>query len=285
MVRSAPNFGRQCHGHAAVEDGCNAAQPRMGPVAEKGIISVELVNQGPKELEGPTRRQRSRRPRQKPFKEVFQLSNSCRSDGEGPCAQQAEGQEGAAQEEGETSPKKRRPRSPPKIPRRWSRSRFRRKSLCLLMGDWRHIFFTYDGSGKASGIKIYVNGVPVETKTAVDTLAEARFAQKLRCSSAGVIRMRIPPSETRYQDIRLYGRALTRRRGEAASLRGLRGRDHGQAADEWNEDRVARGQRVLLQQHRPVCAAIAAQIAQLDDSLMKLSEGGDLTWSRGRSRR
>ena len=27
-------------------------------------------------------------------------------------------------------------------------------------GQWNHLFFTYDGSGKASGVKLYVNGEP-----------------------------------------------------------------------------------------------------------------------------
>ena len=36
-------------------------------------------------------------------------------------------------------------------------------------GHWDHLFFTYDGSGKASGIKIYVNGAPVATKVVSDS--------------------------------------------------------------------------------------------------------------------
>ena len=38
-------------------------------------------------------------------------------------------------------------------------------------GHWDHLFFTYDGSGKAAGVKIYVDGAPVATKTVSDTLA------------------------------------------------------------------------------------------------------------------
>ena len=29
--------------------------------------------------------------------------------------------------------------------------------------QWHHVFVTYDGSGKAAGVKIYVDGVPQET--------------------------------------------------------------------------------------------------------------------------
>jgi len=38
---------------------------------------------------------------------------------------------------------------------------------------WKHIFFTYDGSGRASGVKIYVNGVPVVTHVLKDNLSSA----------------------------------------------------------------------------------------------------------------
>ncbi len=40
-------------------------------------------------------------------------------------------------------------------------------------GRWRHIFFTYDGSGKASGIHIYIDGKPVPTKVVYDSLAQS----------------------------------------------------------------------------------------------------------------
>lgn len=36
--------------------------------------------------------------------------------------------------------------------------------------DWHHVFVTYDGSGKAAGVKIYVDGSPVPTDAASDNL-------------------------------------------------------------------------------------------------------------------
>ena len=40
----------------------------------------------------------------------------------------------------------------------------------LKVGEWNHVLMTYDGSGKAPGIKIYFNGVPQPAKPAVDRL-------------------------------------------------------------------------------------------------------------------
>jgi hypothetical protein len=40
-------------------------------------------------------------------------------------------------------------------------------------GVWTHVFVTYDGSGRASGMKIYVNGVPQKTETSADSLTQS----------------------------------------------------------------------------------------------------------------
>ncbi len=40
----------------------------------------------------------------------------------------------------------------------------------LKAGAWSHVFVTYDGSSKAAGIKVYVDGVPQPTQPATDSL-------------------------------------------------------------------------------------------------------------------
>lgn len=40
----------------------------------------------------------------------------------------------------------------------------------LRMGSWAHIGITYDGSGKAAGVRIYINGVAAPTEVVKDTL-------------------------------------------------------------------------------------------------------------------
>ena len=40
----------------------------------------------------------------------------------------------------------------------------------ISVDQWAHLAFTYDGSSKAAGVRIYVNGVPVETEILKDTL-------------------------------------------------------------------------------------------------------------------
>ncbi len=76
-------------------------------------------------------------------------------------------------------------------------------------GQWDHLFFTYDGSGRAAGVKLYVNGAPVATKIISDTLAQQhmRTAAPLQLGRKSPDEQ--PARDTRYQDLRLYARALT----------------------------------------------------------------------------
>jgi hypothetical protein len=43
-------------------------------------------------------------------------------------------------------------------------------NMPLALGVWSHLFVTYDGSGKAKGVKIYINGQPQETTVEADNL-------------------------------------------------------------------------------------------------------------------
>ncbi|CAN5609057.1 DUF1553 domain-containing protein [soil metagenome] len=81
---------------------------------------------------------------------------------------------------------------------------------------WNHVFVSYDGSSKAAGVQIYVNGVRQETTKAADTLrdsirAEVPFTVAQRARTDHIDNLQI-------QDIRLYDRALTNR--EVADLAG-----------------------------------------------------------------
>src|SRR5262249_22112752 len=72
---------------------------------------------------------------------------------------------------------------------------------------WNHLFITYDGSGRAAGVKVFINGVQQETKVEADRLK-------------GSIRTTVPlkvaqrHSKSRLdgvlvQDLRVYDRALS----------------------------------------------------------------------------
>lgn len=79
----------------------------------------------------------------------------------------------------------------------------------LTPGKWQHVTVTYDGGGKASGVKMYVNGADVPLRVLNDTLkpdAETRNAVPLRLgqrSSSMVF------ADGQVQDLRLFSKRLS----------------------------------------------------------------------------
>jgi Protein of unknown function (DUF1553)/Protein of unknown function (DUF1549)/Concanavalin A-like lectin/glucanases superfamily/Planctomycete cytochrome C len=74
-------------------------------------------------------------------------------------------------------------------------------------GQWTHVAVTYDGSSKAAGIKVYVNGAMQDTNTQNDTLKSTtrtqvplKVAQRHQTSRLEGVLM---------QDLRIYGRLLS----------------------------------------------------------------------------
>ena len=80
------------------------------------------------------------------------------------------------------------------------------KANVVKAGQWQHVFMTYDGSGKAGGVRIYVDGAVVETKSEVDTLhSTIRNSVPLRIGQRSDGAAFEGGS---VQDVRVYGRRL-----------------------------------------------------------------------------
>jgi len=77
-------------------------------------------------------------------------------------------------------------------------------------GEWMHLFVTYDGSRKANGVHVYLNGKPMDTEVMNDSVGAEDSVRTHASTQLGrfdydgaVLR------ESRYQDIRFYRRALS----------------------------------------------------------------------------
>jgi hypothetical protein len=82
---------------------------------------------------------------------------------------------------------------------------------------WTHLFVTYDGSSKASGVKLYVDGRPVDVEVTHDKLSDT-----IKTDKPLVIGKRSPngaPFKGMIDDVRIYNRELTA--AEVAQLAGL----------------------------------------------------------------
>ena len=80
----------------------------------------------------------------------------------------------------------------------------------LNQSDWYHVAMVYDGSGKAAGLKVYLNGMPLNAEVVRDTLAGP-------VKSAMPLRVR-PPFGGQFDDLRFYRRALTREQVQQLAL-------------------------------------------------------------------
>jgi hypothetical protein len=71
----------------------------------------------------------------------------------------------------------------------------------LTLGEWYHVALTYDGSGKASGLYLYIDGIRHKAEVVRDTLSGSLATDApLRVT---------PPFRGQLDDVRLYNRALT----------------------------------------------------------------------------
>ncbi len=86
----------------------------------------------------------------------------------------------------------------------------------LIRDEWVHVFFTYDGSRKAAGVKMYINGRRVDTEVKTDALGPKDSIRTTAAMHVGRRDDYLPMRETRFQDIRFYRRALAA--GEVAWL-------------------------------------------------------------------
>jgi len=100
---------------------------------------------------------------------------------------------------------------------RWSDLGMRIESAePLKIGEWQHVAATYDGSMRAAGVRMYVNGRPVKTNILFDYMIwPITLKAPLRVGAGGGLRF-----QGGIGDVRVYRRAITD--AEAASLAGDR---------------------------------------------------------------
>jgi hypothetical protein len=82
------------------------------------------------------------------------------------------------------------------------------RNAVIQPGQWQHVFVTYDGSGKAKGVKIYLDGVEEKLVTNNDTLKAAssiRTPSPLRVGQRSHVQVFADGS---VQDVRVYSRLL-----------------------------------------------------------------------------
>jgi hypothetical protein len=146
-----------------------------------------------------------------------------------------------------------------------------------LDGAWKHIFFTYDGSGHASGIKIFVDGKPVATSIVADNLGTAPIRTPAPMQLGWRDPEEHPAKEARYQDVRLYSRSLSPDQVERLPFEDYAAEITTHPQSQWTADQWHVMSEFYLNHVDASYQAIQREIGPLDAELDKLSAGGDLT--------
>jgi Protein of unknown function (DUF1553)/Protein of unknown function (DUF1549)/Planctomycete cytochrome C/Concanavalin A-like lectin/glucanases superfamily len=144
-------------------------------------------------------------------------------------------------------------------------------------GQWNYLFFTYDGSGRAAGVKIYVDGVPAATKVISDTLARNTMRTSAPLQLGRKSPDEQPARDTRYQDMRLYARALTAEEVKRLSFEDYVSEITSKPPSQWDRDQWHAVTQFYFTNVDAPAKALQSQIQQLDAELDKLSQGGDVS--------
>ncbi|MBI3666641.1 MAG: DUF1553 domain-containing protein [Acidobacteria bacterium] len=85
----------------------------------------------------------------------------------------------------------------------------------LLLGDWYDVVMAYDGSGKASGLRLYLDGKPAEVAVLRDSLSGSiQTPGSLQIGDGRISK----PYRGQADDLRIYNRVLTAREIEQFTL-------------------------------------------------------------------
>ena len=150
----------------------------------------------------------------------------------------------------------------------------------FLRDEWLHVFFTYDGSRKAAGVRIFVNGKPVETEVRLDTLTAK---DSIRTDAALHLGRRddyLPMRETRFQDVRLYKRALAAEEVTRLPFEDIAAEIIARQPDpaKWTTDeRFVALDRFFLGEKDAATMSLAVSVAAHDTAFEALTAGGTAT--------
>jgi hypothetical protein len=129
---------------------------------------------------------------------------------------------------------------------------------------WQHVFVTYDGSGKAAGISIYVQGIKQDWSVEQDGLSET-----IRTEKPLFLGRRNPgsPFKGDLDDFRLYARQLT---GEEVSS--LAAEDGfrtllAKPRDQWNEEELAELKTYFLESQDEPYRELQRQVRAFEEEV------------------
>ena len=252
---------------------------------ENGNLSVALVNQAPKEgklkkKEGKKDSGKKPPAAKEPFDYPTPQDLSKKDLAPNKPAEQLKAEkekEAKAKAEAEAKAKKSKPSETPDEKLSEVAIRVAAEKPLPLDNAWKHIFFTYDGSGRASGVRIYVNGAQVATRVLRDNLGRSTIRTDAPMQLGWRNPDEHPAKDARYQDIRLYARALAPDEVNRLPFEDYVAEIATQPSAQWSQDQSHVVTEYFLNNVDVTWKRIRREIAPLEAQLNHLSAGGNLT--------
>ncbi len=159
----------------------------------------------------------------------------------------------------------------------WPGQAIRVEAEGINRSEWNHIGFTYDGSATAAGIKLFLNGRPLETKVVHDTLTPGLTIRSEHPLTLGSRQGEARLSEIALQEVKLFRRALpleefARLPFEHFTARLLAAQSDPAAWNAWQRHFAL--ERFFLENHDPEAIALRDEIARLNAEIEQLGDKG-----------
>jgi hypothetical protein len=150
------------------------------------------------------------------------------------------------------------------------------KEKVLAEGRWNHILAAYSGSGKAGGVKLYVDGQPQELKVIKD-----RLDGTVRTSAPLTFGRAFPDADplrqSGFQDFRFYARELASDEAARVPFEDYVSEIVQKPLSAWSDDEFKVVSDFYFGQRDELTRSLTAQLPALNRELDRLAKDGDLT--------
>jgi mono/diheme cytochrome c family protein len=150
------------------------------------------------------------------------------------------------------------------------------KEKVLIEGRWNHIVASYSGSGKADGMKLYVDAQPQELKVVNDNL-DGSVRTSAPMTFGRIFPDVDPLRQSAFQDFRFYARELASDEVARVPFEDYVSEIVQKPISAWSDDEFKVVSDVYFAQRDELTRSLTAQLPALNSQLDRLSKDGDVT--------
>ena len=150
------------------------------------------------------------------------------------------------------------------------------KEKVLAEGRWKHILAAYSGSGKAAGVKLYVDGQSQDLKVIKDKL-DGTVRTSAPMTFGRIFPDADPLRQSGFQDFRFYARELASDEAARVPFEDYVSEIVQKPLSGWSDDEFKVVSDFYFARRDELTRSLTAQLPALNSELDRLSKDGDLT--------